>query len=117
MNANDRFGREGEDLAARYLQDAGLRVIDRRWRTKTGELDLVAMDGDEVVFVEVKTRRDAGFGAPEEAVTRAKREHLRQSAVAWLDAHRRAGRPYRIDVVAVEGTAIRHVRDAVGEAD
>lgn len=117
MNANDRLGREGEDLAARHLRNAGLRVIDRRWRTKTGEIDLVAMDGDEVVFVEVKTRRDAAFGAPEEAVTRAKRDHLRRSALAWLDAHRRAGRPYRIDVIAIEGREVRHVRCAVGEAD
>lgn len=117
MNANDRLGREGEDVAARYLKETGLRVIDRRWKTKTGELDLVAMDGGEVVFVEVKTRRSADYGPPEEAVTRTKREHLRRSALAWLDAHRAAGRPYRIDVIAVDGAAIRHVRDAVGEAD
>jgi putative endonuclease len=117
MNANDRLGREGEDLAARYLKKAGLTVIDRRWKTKTGELDLVAMDGGEVVFVEVKTRRGSAYGHPEEAVTRAKRDHLRRSSLAWLDAHRMAGRPYRIDVIAVEGQAVYHVRDAVGEAD
>ncbi len=117
MNANDRLGREGEDLAARYLEEAGLRVIDRRAKTKYGELDLVALDGGEVVFVEVKTRCGGAYGRPEEAVTKAKRGHLRRSALAWLDAHRASGRPYRIDVVAVEGAAVHYVRDAVGEAD
>lgn len=116
------LGRVGERMAERHLAASGIRIADRRWRCRYGEIDLVAMDGDEVVFVEVKTRVRASFGAPEEAVTAAKRSRLRAAALMWLAQRGLDGRPYRIDVVAVEGgrdggVSVRHTVAAVGDED
>jgi putative endonuclease len=115
----DALGIKGEDVAARHLATLGCRVIARRWRTRLGEIDLVAMDGGEVVFVEVKTRLDTRFGSPEESVTAAKRRRLRAAAYAFLAARGIRDAPFRIDVIAVEpgpgGARVRHHRNAVGE--
>ncbi|MDX6350143.1 MAG: putative endonuclease, partial [Streptomyces sp.] len=65
MNARGALGRYGEDVAARTLRDAGLRVLDRNWRAgRRGEIDILASDGDALVVCEVKTRRDGGFQHP-----------------------------------------------------
>lgn len=115
----DELGLRGEDIAARHLASAGWRILDRRWRSAFGEIDLVADDRGEIVFIEVKTRRGSGYGLPEEAVTARKREHLRAAAAAYLQAKRLERRPYRIDIVAVslapEGPRLAHFRSAVGE--
>ncbi|HTM69039.1 MAG TPA: YraN family protein [Candidatus Binatia bacterium] len=115
----DETGLRGEDIAARHLAAAGCRILERRWRSAYGEIDLVAEDRGEIVFVEVKTRRGAGYGLPEEAVTAKKREHLRACAAAYLQAKRLAHRPFRIDIVAIslvpEGARLAHFRSAVGE--
>ena len=109
-----RLGRYGEDLAVRYLRDLGMEVLDRNWRCEHGEVDVVARDGDCVVFCEVKTRRSSGFGEPVEAVTFAKAMRLRRLAAAYLRAHRPAAGRVRIDVVGVlcrpgEPAVVRHV--------
>jgi putative endonuclease len=102
MAAKDDLGRRGEQLAARHLVDSGLSVIDRNWRCPLGEIDLVARDGDETVFVEVKTRSSVAFGHPLEAITVWKLARLRKLAAAWCDAHPgEAGRRIRIDAIAV----------------
>lgn len=119
------LGLRGEALVADALTARGWRVIDRRWRSPFGEIDLVAMDGDEVVFIEVKTRRGHAYGMPEEAVDRRKRLHLRRAAAAYLDAAGWWGREWRIDVAAVtvrsdgrggERASLRLFRAAVGES-
>ena len=97
----DETGRHGEVLAARWLEGRGLRVVELNWRCREGEIDVVALDGDEVVVVEVKTRRGTGWGHPLEAVTPAKLARLRRLAGAWLEAHPGTGRRVRIDVVGV----------------
>jgi putative endonuclease len=81
------LGSLGESIAATYLTDAGLLVLDRNWRCREGELDIVARDGDALVFCEVKTRSGVGFGYPVEAVTRWKQRRLRTLAQRWLAAH------------------------------
>lgn len=101
MRAKDAVGRYGERVAAAHLEARGLQVLDRNWRGPSGELDLVAMDGDELVVVEVKTRRSDAFGHPAEAVTRAKLGRLRRLAGQWLAAHDVRPRSVRVDVVAV----------------
>jgi len=122
MRQKDLLGLEGERLAENYLRSKGLQIIARRARTSAGEIDLVATTGSEVVFVEVKTRRGHGFGAPEESITYAKRVRLRRSAFAWMDRSRTANIPYRIDIIAITigapGAApqIDHFMNAVGEA-
>jgi putative endonuclease len=97
-----RLGASGERLAASWLEARGYRILDRNWRCPSGELDLVAELADELVVVEVKTRRGSAMGAPEEAITPAKRRHLIASTQEYLLAHAMEQRPYRIDVVAIE---------------
>ncbi len=101
MRAKDAVGRYGEDVAARYVQDAGWRLLDRNWRGPDGELDIVAMDGSALVTVEVKTRRGVGFGYPAEAVTARKIARLRRLTAQWVAAHDVRPRSIRIDVIAV----------------
>jgi len=95
------LGAHGERIAAAFLGDAGLRVLDRNWRCRDGELDIVARDGDALVFCEVKTRRGTGFGHPAEAVTAVKQRRLRTLAQRWLAAHDEHAPELRFDVVAV----------------
>ena len=111
------LGSLGEDIAATYLTDQGFRVLDRNWRCREGELDIVARDGAALVFCEVKTRSAAGFGHPVEAVTAVKRRRLRQLARAWLDAHDHHAPDLRFDVIGVlvphSGPArVTHLRNA-----
>src|SRR3954452_14530286 len=97
----DRLGARGELIAAALLTAAGLRVLDRNWRCREGEIDLVARDGDALVFCEVKTRRGAGYGHPVEAVTSTKQRRLRTLAQRWLSAHDEHAPDVRFDVVGV----------------
>jgi putative endonuclease len=95
------LGALGERIAAAYLTDAGLRVLERNWRCREGELDLVAREADAIVFCEVKTRRGEGFGHPVEAVTPVKQARLRLLAQRWLAAHDEHAPDLRFDVVGV----------------
>ncbi len=93
----------GEAEAARYLRGLGWEVIDRNWSCRYGELDLVARAGNDLVFVEVKTRRGNSFGLPEESVTPTKRRRLLRAAWSYLEAKGLGAAPWRFDVVAIEG--------------
>jgi putative endonuclease len=95
------LGARGERIAAAFLTDAGLRVLDRNWRCREGELDIVAREGDALVFCEVKTRRGLGYGHPVEAVTPRKQRRLRLLAQRWLAAHDQHAPELRFDVVGV----------------
>jgi putative endonuclease len=95
-----RLARRGEDIAAGYLKSRGLEILARNWRTGHRELDIVALDGRVVAFVEVKTRR-GGPQDPLEAITRAKRREVRRAAASWIRAHPRVGMEFRFDAVAV----------------
>lgn len=101
MAAKDDLGRRGEDLAAQFLADAGYTVIDRNWRCARGEIDLVARDGNDTVFVEVKTRSSTAFGHPFEAITAQKLARLKRLANAWCDAH-----PYRRGVIRIDAISV-----------
>jgi putative endonuclease len=97
-------GAYGERLAARYLADSGMQILDRNWRCDQGEIDIVAADGTSLVIVEVKTRRTLAFGPPVEAVTAAKAARLRRLAGCWLSEHRTlvgSAADVRIDVIGV----------------
>ncbi len=95
------FGAAGEDRAASWYRDHGYEVLDRNWRCKEGELDLVVGRGREVVFVEVKARRTDRFGTPAEAVTPAKQRRLRTLAGQYLAASRVRADTIRFDVVCI----------------
>ncbi|MCZ6529111.1 MAG: YraN family protein [Chloroflexi bacterium] len=92
----------GESLAANYLLNHGYRILDRNWRWRKGEIDLIVEKDGEIIFVEVKARRTHSYGTPQEAVTRAKQKKLIQSAYAYLESSNHAQSPWRIDVVALD---------------
>lgn len=121
MNARAALGRYGEDLAARRLAEAGMRILERNWRCRAGEIDIVAEDGPALVVCEVKTRRSGTYEHPMAAVTPAKMERLRRLAARWLADRRlnRHGTPpsggVRIDLVGVllprrGAPVVEHVR-------
>lgn len=101
MAAKDTLGKTGEALAARYLLDAGYRILAQNWRCPQGEIDLVAEHDGEVVFVEVKTRSGTGFGHPFEAITATKLARLRRLALAWCDEAGGRIPQIRVDAIAV----------------
>lgn len=103
------LGRRGEDLAARHLRKHGYRVICRNYRTRRGEIDIVAMDGDTVVFVEVRTRSGPECGTPEESVTARKAAHLQKAAQVYLSRHGLENSPARFDFVGVDLSSGRPV--------
>ncbi len=105
-------GAEFERRAAAYLERRGLRVVDKNFACRGGELDLVCDDGGTLVFVEVRARADDRFGAPEETVRPLKRRRLVRAARHYLMVRRAWDRPCRFDVVAIEGTEIRHYPNA-----
>ncbi|HEX4190558.1 MAG TPA: YraN family protein [Marmoricola sp.] len=95
------LGAYGERVAARYLDGLGMKVIDRNWRCRSGEIDLVLLDREVIVVCEVRTRRGLGYGHPLATVGPTKAARLRQLALLWVDAHR-GGRPaIRLDLVGV----------------
>lgn len=101
MRAKDVLGRRGEQVAADYLESLGILVVERNWRCPEGEIDIVALDGDALVIVEVKTRRSLDYGHPFEAVGKAKLARLHRLAAAWCRETELRMPLRRIDVVAV----------------
>jgi putative endonuclease len=101
MAAKDDLGRRGEKVAALWLEKQGYTILDRNWRCRSGELDLVVRRGETTVFVEVKTRTSVAFGHPFEAITPVKAGRLRRLAAEWCATHDEAVGRLRIDAVAV----------------
>ncbi len=101
-NARQLLGRKGEQMAAATLHERGYHILEHNFRCRYGEIDLIAEEGDDLVFVEVKTRRGVAFGRPEEAVHLTKRRKLAQVASYYLDLRAEADRSWRIDVVAIQ---------------
>jgi len=96
-----RLGTDGEDAVALWYGERGAELLDRNWRVREGELDLVLRWGTTLVFCEVKTRRSAAFGSPFEAVTRSKQQRLRRLGARWLAEHEVRAAQVRFDVAAV----------------
>lgn len=119
--ARQGLGRTGERLAAEELSRQGYHILEKNFRSSYGEIDLVAEDEQDLIFVEVKTRRGSDFGLPEEAVTSRKQQKIIQVASYYLDLHACSQRSWRIDVVAVQldkggkPEEIRVYRNAVTE--
>lgn len=112
---NKALGAYGEKIAANFLQDLGMVILDRNWTCRFGEIDIVARDGDAVVVCEVKTRTGTRHGTSADAVTEAKATRLRTLIGAWLQAHSCAASSTRIDVVAIQVPArgaaeVRHIK-------
>ncbi|HET6514885.1 MAG TPA: YraN family protein [Thermodesulfovibrionales bacterium] len=109
------IGSKGEDLAVAYLKKKGYRILSRNFKAPVGEIDIIAEDGNTVVFAEVKTRRDTTFGRPFEAVDFRKREKMRKVALCYL---KYSGKemPSRFDVLSIDmdgdKSRIEHIVDA-----
>jgi putative endonuclease len=111
-----RTGKKGEDLAAAYLAQTGYWIVERNYRCIFGEIDIVAWEGETLVFVEVKSRRTEAFGAPQVAVGSVKQDKISRIALNYLSEKHLRHHPARFDVVAVKllpaGTTIELIRDA-----
>ena len=104
MPNNQSTGKQGEDLAAIYLTKQGYKIIERNFQKKHGDIDIVALDGQTLVFIEVKTRRSKSFGPAIEAITPWKVRTLIQSAHLYKMLHQELPGAMRIDVVAIDYT-------------
>ena len=100
-DARIALGKTGEDLACAELEKRGYEIIARRYRQRSGEIDIVALDGETTVFVEVKARDSREFGDAAEAVTAQKQRRIVRLAEEYLVRHHLANRPCRFDVVAI----------------
>ena len=117
-----RRGDLGERAAERHLRAAGMEIVARGVRFKGGEIDLIARDGEELVFVEVKTRTSEDFGNPAESVTRSKRRKLLQAASFYLQSRGIMQHPCRFDVIAIRlgrdgSSTLEHLQDAFRQED
>lgn len=96
------LGAKGEEIAVRYLKRRGYRIIERNYRSRLGEIDIIAEEGDDLVFIEVKTRSDILFGSPFESVTVQKQKQLSKVALEYISKQDCHNRPARFDVVGIE---------------
>ncbi len=109
------IGKKGEEIARSYLEKNGYEIITANYRTKYGEIDLIARDGKTLVFIEVKTRTQIKFGSPFDALTESKRLNISRVALHYLMTHGGTEQPSRFDVVAVrpgEDVEVEIVRNA-----
>lgn len=111
MTYQKRVGKIGEAIAAKHLAGKGYQILEQSFTARFGEIDLVALDKDCIVFVEVKARTTVGFGHPEESITASKLEKLENTALLWLEAHPESPDDWRIDVIAILLDHQNNVRD------
>jgi len=104
-------GDESEEKACRFLKEQGYQILSRNWRTRTGEVDIIARQGGILVFVEVKARSNNGFGGPEAAVDRAKQQRIISAALSFIEVTECA-LPMRFDVVTIRPGNVRLYQDA-----
>jgi putative endonuclease len=115
MAAHNELGKWGEDLAADYLQRKGYTIIERDWKSGKRDLDIIAQDGNVIVFVEVKTRRNRLYGEPEESVDYHKLQNLQQ-AISHYVKFKHIRQEIRFDIISIVGTVetdpdIQHIQD------
>jgi len=116
-NRRITIGRHGEDIAAKYLRRQGFKVIKQNYRCRLGEIDIIARDGEELVFIEVKTRTSHSCGHPAQAVDRRKQGQLVKAAQTFMTETKQHDSPARFDVVAIQleedmAAEIDHIRNA-----
>lgn len=112
-----KLGTWGEDTAARYLKAHGYKIIERNFSCRIGELDIIAMDGNTIVFAEVKTRKNLKYGLPCESITETKKRHILRTAKYYLMIRGIENRDLRVDVLEVlikDGTSfVHHIVNAI----
>lgn len=119
MYERHETGKIGEDIATRYLEQIGYEIIQRNFECKIGEIDIIAKEKDEIVFVEVKTRASALYGQPKDAVDVTKKKHIYRSAEFYIYIRHLEKYPVRIDVIEVykkQGKfKVHHIKNAITE--
>lgn len=110
-------GKQGEDIAAEFLESKGIRVLERNYQFQKEEIDIIAYNGRQIIFAEVKTRRSTVFGEPEDAVTDKKKKSMYNVAEAWLYERKMDGAPVRFDIISIvllsgKDPRIRHFEGA-----
>lgn len=115
MALHNILGKQGEDYAVNYLQHKGYRVLDRNWKCGDMEIDIVALDNEELVFIEVKTRSSDAWQNPVDAVDELRKRRLSRAANAYIKYHKLDNR-YRFDIIGIimnaSGTSLNHVEEA-----
>lgn len=116
-DSRKKLGERGEDAATAYLERVGMTIVERNWRCASGEVDIIALDGDQLVLCEVKTRRTASKGSPDEAVTPAKQRRYARLAAAYVQHAGLTDPALRFDVVSIlviadDRALLRHHRGA-----
>lgn len=119
MYERHETGKIGEDIATKYLEQIGYEIIQRNFECKIGEIDIIAKDKDEIVFVEVKTRASALYGFPKEAVDQTKKKHIYRTAEFYIYVKHLENYPVRIDVIEIykkQGKfKLHHIKNAITE--
>ncbi|MCR4723798.1 MAG: YraN family protein [Clostridia bacterium] len=111
-------GKDGEDLACRYLEKKGYRILERNFRCRMGEIDVIACDGEYICFIEIKARTRTDYGMPRDAVDRRKQQKLLRCTQLYLKLHPGLARQYspRMDIVEIlyreDGSFVRHTPNA-----
>lgn len=111
-----KIGNQGEDIAVRYLQQQGYRILNRNYYSRYGEIDVICEYNRVIIFVEVKTRRSERYGSAEESVTRVKQERLRKTALHYLQQRNQPFKEMQFDVITVRlggpKPVINHIKNA-----
>lgn len=119
MYERHEIGKIGENIATKYLEQIGYEILQRNFECKLGEIDIIAKDKEEIVFVEVKTRANMLYGKPKEAVDTIKQKHIYKSAEFYIYIKHLENLPVRIDVIEVykkkEKYILNHIKNAITE--
>lgn len=117
MYIRHEIGKLGEDLAVKYLKQKGYKIIERNFTCKQGEIDIISIDGKELVFIEVKTRTNGKFGRPIEAVNINKQKHLSKAIKYYLYSRNLENEYIRVDVIEIylyrKGYRINHIKQVI----
>ena len=117
MYINQKLGKLGEDIISNYIQKQGYKILERNFECSQGEIDIIALDNEELVFIEVKTRTGVNYGEASEAITRYKKRHLLNSIKYYLYKRNLENEFIRIDVAEVyvkgENIKINYIKKAI----
>ena len=117
MYVRHEVGKQGEDEAVKYIQNQGYKIIQRNFECRQGEIDIVAKDNNEYVFIEVKTRQNFNYGRPVDAVTEQKQKHILKATKYYLYLHKLENQYVRFDVIEVYKSSnkfyINHIKQAI----
>lgn len=105
------LGMQGEQLAYEYLKEKGYKILERNYRNKTGEIDIIAKKNNRIIFVEVKQKSSLKFGYPREMITSQKIKKIRDTAIMYLQSHKLIGNQIQFDCIEIIDKKITHIEN------